>query len=209
MQPTGTLTNIAPGAGGIERHSRTLSSHQLLPGGRAAMLERCLQIAAQSDATADAHIVTVTLATHDVGHRVPTGYIDRHLILVVEAWAQDGSVIELQTGEVLPAAAGDLAALPGALFAKRLVAGDGTSPLPFWQADASLVDTRLLPDAKRVQTFAFAPAAVRFRVRLLYRRFWQQTRIDKHWPDDTLTVYDQSLTVRPAGASSSSATNLP
>ena len=40
MRPTGQLTNIAPGAGGIERDPQSLASHAFLPGGLASMLAR-------------------------------------------------------------------------------------------------------------------------------------------------------------------------
>ncbi|MBW3597056.1 MAG: cytochrome c family protein, partial [Planctomycetes bacterium] len=44
MTPTGRMTNIAPGAGGVERDSATLASHTFLPGGRESMLRRCLKV---------------------------------------------------------------------------------------------------------------------------------------------------------------------
>ena len=45
-----------------------------------------------------------TLTAHDVGHRVPTGWIDRHLVLVVEADRTTQALVKhaLETIETCP-----------------------------------------------------------------------------------------------------------
>ncbi len=192
MKPDGQLVNIAPDAGGITRDPLSLASHDLLPGGRAAMLRGCLEVTSQCHTQPDHVNLVVTLKTHHVGHRVPTGFIDRHLILVVEAQDETGQPLAARTGTPLPAAAGDLAGKDGVLLAKRLIGPGGESPVPFWQAGGELVDTRLEPDATQVFEFQFPANANTFRVRLLYRRFWQQVADQKDWPDSTIVVEDQS-----------------
>ena len=90
--------------------------------------------------------VTVRLWTEGAGHRVPTGFIDKHLILLVDGEDAAGKPVALQSGPRLPAVAGkELEGRPGKLYAKLLHDFDGHSPAPFWRADPEAVDTRLTP----------------------------------------------------------------
>jgi hypothetical protein len=43
----------------------------------------------------------------------------------------------------------------------------------------------------------FPAAAVRLRVRLLYRRFWQPVADAKGWPDNEIVLADRALNVAP------------
>src|SRR6185312_5640743 len=81
MKPTGKLHNFAPGAGGIDRDPMTLGNHSFWDGSQGAMLRRCLKL----DVTRDGPTLTVSLTAAGVGHRVPTGFVERQLLLVVEA----------------------------------------------------------------------------------------------------------------------------
>lgn len=201
MTPTGQMTNIAPNAGGIERDPKSLASHSLLPGGRLQMLQRCLKIdTSVARESRDLVHCRVGLVTHDVGHRVPTGFIDRHLLLVVEAFDAHGDSIRVAAGPRLPEAAGrTLAGLPGRLFGRLLVGENGESPAPFWRAANSLPDTRLHPQQPEVTEFQLPGTTAKIRVRLLYRRFWPQVTASKGWPDDTLVVVDSSVEVKSEG----------
>ena len=44
MTPTGKMTNIAPGQGGIERDPKTLASHVMFAGSQADMLKQSLKV---------------------------------------------------------------------------------------------------------------------------------------------------------------------
>ena len=44
MKPTGKMTNMAPGHGGVERDPMTLANHRFFDGSREDMLRRCLQL---------------------------------------------------------------------------------------------------------------------------------------------------------------------
>lgn len=195
MAPTGRMSNIAPGAGGIERDPATLASHTLLPGGRKAMLQKCLDLDVVLEMQPDAVACRVTLTAHDVGHRVPTGFIDRHLLLVVEPFDRTGRRLPLRAGSTLPREAGDqLSALPGRWFGRLLTDKSGRSPIPFWRPASSLKDTRLQPEQPVAATFSFPARTQEIRVRVLYRRFWKSVADEKRWPDDTITVYDERRT---------------
>lgn len=208
MRPSGSLTNVAPGAGGLERDPQTLASHEMLPGGRLGMLRQCLGLEARWGATdaaaasatpspafvnavaADVALVSVQIQAREVGHRVPTGFIDRHLLLVVEAFDAAQQPVAMIAGPQLPDAAGDLRGLPGQVYARRWVDPATGAPQPFWRPGGTLSDNRLEPQATRAETFAFPATAARVRVRLLFRGFWADTARDKGWPDDTLTVHE-------------------
>ncbi|MCA9149621.1 MAG: carboxypeptidase regulatory-like domain-containing protein [Planctomycetales bacterium] len=190
MRPTGQMTNIAPGHGGIDRDPSSLASHAMLPGGRLAMLRDCVEVTTDLAETDSRLQVTVRLRTHDVGHRVPTGFIDRHLILAVEAFDHDHQAVAPQAGTLLTDAAGELAGLAGMIFAKQLTDADGVTPAPFWRGGSTWTDSRLEPDGVTDFVCAFPSNANVIRVKLIYRPFWAETIRDKHWPDSSLIIHE-------------------
>ena len=192
MTPTGRLTNIAPGKGGIERNPATLASHGF-PGGEPEMLRRCIQADVKCRKEDSRLHVDVTVRAEQVGHRVPTGYIDRHLLFVVEAFDRSGASLPLLDGPVLATPAGDLARRPGWLYAKLLVGDNGTAPLPFWVAGSEIRDTRLSPGQPDRRSFVFPANAARVEVRLLYRRFWHSVAAARGWTDNDLVVINRRI----------------
>lgn len=190
MTPTGRLTNIAPGHGGVRRDPRTLASHRF-PGGQADMLRRCLQ--------ADVHCrderVDVTVRAEHVGHRVPTGFIDRHLLLVVEAFDRDGAPIALVSGPRLPSAAGKWSGQAGWLYGKLLHNDKGDAPLPFWLPGLAMSDTRLMPGEADQRSFVFASKPARIELQLWYRRFWQVVADTRGWRDNDVLVLKETVVV--------------
>jgi Cytochrome c554 and c-prime len=194
MAPTGRMTNIAPGNGGVERDSRTLGNHLFFDEDQEAMLRKCLQTSVESHRNAKGVRVTVRLWTEAAGHRVPTGFIDKHLILLVDGEDAAGKPVALQSGPKLPSAVGmELEGKPGKLYAKLLRDFDGHSPAPFWRADPEAVDTRLTPGRTDESEFDFAPAAAKIRVRILYRRFWEEVGRSKGWPDADITILHREI----------------
>jgi hypothetical protein len=198
MAPTGTLTNLAPGQGGIPRDPKTLGNHRFFVGSQADMLRRCLKVSVVLTPEDGGLRAVVAVRAEDVGHRVPTGFVDRNLLLVVDGIDGDGKPVTQYKGPSLPEVAGrELAGRPGRLYAKLLKDFDGHSPAPFWRADPKMIDTRLVPGRGDTATFTFPAKVQRVRVRLLYRRFWQQVAEAKGWPDNELTVADRTVDVAP------------
>ena len=170
MAPTGRLSNIAPGHGGIERDPKTLASHSL-PGATREMLKKCLQLTTRLLGGA----VQVTLTADEVGHAVPTGFIDRHLVLAVEGLDQMDKPVTLLEGPRLPAAAGKMfQGKPGVLYAKVLIGEDGRTPLPFWIPPIEVKDNRLHPSQPDQRRFLFSDILAKARIRLIYRRLWPE-----------------------------------
>jgi Cytochrome c554 and c-prime len=192
MAPTGTLTNMAPGKGGVQRDPQTLANHRFFAGSQADMLRQCLRVSVDL-VPADGEVrAQVAVHVDGAGHRVPTGFIDRHLVLVVDGLNGE-TVVPVIRGSLLPAVAGrELAGRPGKLYARILHDFDGKTPAPFWRADPAVQDTRLVPGRTDRLTFAFPAKTTRVRVRLLYRRFWPEVTEAKGWPDDTIVVLDRT-----------------
>jgi hypothetical protein len=198
MAPTGKLTNIAPGKGGIPRDPKTLANHLFFAGSRIDMLRRCLKVSASLADGGDGVRVEVAVRADQVGHRVPTGFVDRNLLLVVEGLDTDGRPVAARRGPLLAGAAGEgFAGQPGRLYAKLLKDDDGHSPAPFWRADPDARDSRLLPGQADRTVYVFPGQLDRVRIRLLYRRFWPQVAAAKHWPDNEIAVVDRLLTRLP------------
>ncbi len=193
MKPTGKMTNLAPGHGGIERDPRTLANHRFFDGSHEQMLRQCLQLSAEARREQEGVRLEVRLRVEGAGHRVPTGFIDRHLILTVDTEDERGSRLDA-TGPHLPDAAGvELKDRPGLLFAKLLTDRRGRGPLPFWDAAAEEHDNRLRPGQEERTTFRLPSSARRVTVRVIYRKFWQEVARTKGWPDDDLVVAERRL----------------
>ncbi len=199
MKPTGRTRNMAPGHGGIDRDPRTLRNHRFFDESQETMLRRAVQVSATFERNADSVRTRVRLWAEGVGHRLPTGFIDRHLVLVVEAEGADGRPLPARSGPKLPALAGpELTDKPGRLYARILRNFDGHSPTPFWlAAPDSPLDTRLAPRKVEETTFDFPPTLTSLRVRVLYRRFWPEVARAKHWPDLTLRIHEQTFPFSP------------
>lgn len=206
MKPTGKMDNIAPGRGGIARDPMTLASHSM-PGGAPEMLKSCLRL--QVTLENDRGLLTVHVETvaADVGHRVPTGFIDRHLLLLVEGLGPKNERVALRQGPKLGSEAGKgdadadaWAGLPGRFFGRLLEGDDGKSPIPFWRPVARESDTRLAPEEPVRDMWQFpADAAAAVRVRLVYRRFFKEVADAKSWPDNQIVVFDQRIAAPAAG----------
>jgi hypothetical protein len=193
MKPTGRMTNIAPGRGGIERDPATLGNHRFFDGSQADMLRRCIKVTADCRRRAGTTEATLTVSA-DAGHRVPTGFIDRHLLLVVEGVDSAGRPVTPESGPLLPGPAGrQLVGQPGKLYAKLLKDFDRRSPAPFWRADPQPEDNRLTPGQNDVVVFRYPEELARLRVRVLYRRFWQEVIDSKGWPDRDLLVFEKTF----------------
>lgn len=189
MAPTGTLDNVAPGKGGIRRNPQTLANHRFFAGSQEEMLRRCLKVDVQLTSSPEGVLAEVEVRADQVGHRVPTGFADRHLLLVVEGFDAAGQPVAARTGPVLPPSTGmRFAGRRGRLYAKQLSDFAGHQPVPFWRAGPEPEDSRLLPERSDRSCYGFPAALCRVEVRLVYRRFWDEVAIQKNWPNDEIVI---------------------
>lgn len=196
MKPTGRTANLAPGHGGILRDPRTLHNHRFFDDSQEAMLRRVVQTAMDFERGPDGVRARVRLWTEGVGHRLPTGFVDHHLVLVLEGIASSGRAVTALSGPILPAFAGEkVASRPGRLYARVLRDFENHAPVPFWQASPDpATDTRLLPGQIDETRFLFPVGLARVRLRVLYRRFWPEEARRKQWPEDEILVVDREFT---------------
>jgi hypothetical protein len=184
-----------------------LANHRFFDGSKLEMVKRCLKmtIALRSNSeevgrfSKPSHVwAEVEIRAVDVGHRVPTGFADRNLLLVIEAFDRDGRPIAPRTGPLLPLHVGkSMAGRPGRLYAKQLSAFDGRRPAPFWRAQPDPDDSRLTPGQADRISYCFPAGTTRVRVRLLYRRFWEEAAILKNWPDNETELVEQTFSIIP------------
>ncbi|MSQ97228.1 MAG: hypothetical protein EXR98_22115 [Gemmataceae bacterium] len=193
MPPTGKMTNIAPGKGGIERQPATLASHHM-PGANLDMHRQSLKLTVQIKRSPRGRHVDVEVLAERVGHRVPTGFPDRQLILVVTATDAKGARVNLLDGARLPKSVGKWSGFAGTLYAKQMTGEAGRTPIPFWLHVEKVVDSRLHPERPARSVFVFADAAQRVTVQLWYRRFWQEVADSRGWTDNDLLVHEKTLT---------------
>src|SRR5262249_32671407 len=104
-----------------------------------------------------------------VGHRVPTGFVDRNLVLVVEGF-REGQSLPVQEGPALPASAGkEFAGMAGGGFGTQHTDFDGGVPPPRSGGRAEATNTRRSPaGAERRQRHAALAGScrtLRFRFR--------------------------------------------
>jgi hypothetical protein len=196
MKPTGRTTNMAPGHGGIERDPRTLANHRFFDGSQEAMLRRAVKASVAFERRRDGVRAGVRLWTEGVGHRLPTGFVDRHMVLIVEGRDADGRTLTPHLGEKLPTAVGaELEGRPGRLYARVLQDFEEHRPVPFWLAAPDPPpDTRLAPGEVDESVFEFPASLTRLRLCVLYRRFWPEVVRTKHWPDREIVVLEQMFT---------------
>jgi hypothetical protein len=197
MAPTGTMSNIAPGMDGIERDPQMLGNHRFFDRSQAEMLRRCLHVSAEAATEADSVKVKIQIQADQVGHRVPTGFVDRNLLLIVEAFGVNESVMPPIDGPTLSSLAGPSSTgQAGKIYAKQLTDFDGKGPVPFWRARPEVEDNRLYPGRPDSLEWRFSTNTTRLRLRVIYRRFWPEAAKTKSWPMDDLTVLDQKIPIR-------------
>jgi hypothetical protein len=197
MKPSGRLANLAPGNGGVERDPTTLSNHQFFDVSAVEMLRRCLEIDLQPVRQQDGVHVRLAIRPRDVGHRVPTGFADRNIIVLLEAVDAEENVVAPLKGPLLEAIAGEtVSGKPGRLYAKILKDFEGKSPVPFWRASPEFTDTRLTPGETDVSEWIFPKSVETIRARVIHRRFWPEVAKTKGWVDNENLILNWSRPVR-------------
>jgi len=199
MAPEGSMTNMAPGHGGVQRDPRTLASHRF-PGSSPVFVRRHLEFELTAARAGDNTLAAeVRIRPQHTGHLTPTGHPSRHIILQLQGWDAAGNATSQLSGPRLPALAGDggangasdgiVAGQAGEIYGRTLVAATGR-PAAFWDDDARFTsDTRLQPDIKHRVQFSFAAATVRIEAQLIYRRFSAYVAQQKGWQDNSHVLF--------------------
>lgn len=199
MKPTGKIKNVAPADGGVERDPHTIGNHRFFAGSQAEMLRASVTATLTANRDLAGVRVRVQLAATGAGHRVPTGSIDRHVVLTIEA--RDGAqaaILPLEGMRLPDFARPGPGPLAGKLYAKVARDFEGKAPVPFWRAAPEFTDTRLEPDRPDATTWLFPSSTRHLRVRVIHRRFWPQVAAMKKFTDNEMVILEKDLIISDA-----------
>ena len=187
---------VSPDRGGMNR-AGDLHTH-LMPGASdEELLRNSASLTVTAAITDGQLVVDVTVFNDKTGHHLPTGAPMREVILVVEARDADGKMLALESGDVLPEWAGDIAGEPGRIF-EKLLQDDWTGEMPtgaYWRPVTIVSDTRipaLQTDISQYQFEMDTSETATVDVRLLFRRNFQELADQKGWEDSDILM-EQTL----------------
>lgn len=188
----------------LDRPPGDVRSHTLR-GTTAEFLENALTLTMTAERVEEAVEIEVSIENDKTGHHVPTGVTIRNMILLVEAWAEDGTPLEYTGTELIHGLGGCApesgpdnciadrndgyyGGLPGRLYGKINIAEDGSSPTFFTDAVSIVSDNRIpaLATDTTQHSFAIPQAAgdVKVSARVIYRRSWRALVDAKKWKYD-------------------------
>ena len=145
-------------------------------------------------------VVEVDIVNDNTGHHVPTGAPQRHLILVVTAIDEDGQILPLTEGPVLPEWTGNYAGQPGEAYAK-ILRDEWSGEVPsaaYWRDVTLVADNRIAAYETAETDYVFeAPAEgeVTVTAQLLFRRSFQKLAELKGWDDPDITMTSDEITL--------------
>jgi hypothetical protein len=200
-----TLTNVAPGKGGVERDPLTIHAHTFPGAASAELLRNAVTLTATARLQGDQVFVQVSIANDKTGHHVPTDSPLRQLILLVRAGDGQGQALPLLVGPTVPAwggegdpAQGYYAGLPGKGFAKVLeeVWTEISPTGAYWNPTRVLSDNRLVALAVDASAYTFATpdqGDVTVQVTLLFRRAFKELMDQKGWDVPDIVMAEKTL----------------
>jgi hypothetical protein len=144
--------------------------------------------------------VTVSLFNDNTGHKIPTDYPLRHMLLLVDVLDEDGNPLTLENGPTLPPWAGEgeadkgyYAGLPGkgyALILSELWTEISPSGA-YWNPTRVVEDTRLEPFEEDFSIYRFSVpegGTLKVYVKLLLRRAFIEIMDQKGWIDPDIVM---------------------
>lgn len=187
MPSDGVLTNVAPGAGGLERDPLTIHAHTFPGAASEALLQNTVLLTATTQLELNSLQVSLTLTNTEAGHHVPTDFPGRQMLLLVEAHDSQANHLPLLSGSTIPTWGGEQASLPGKVYAKILqdVVSNEYPVVSYWKQTRLLSDNRLAAFESDSSSYLFAlpPASqpVTVTVRLLFRRSFIEDMDARGW----------------------------
>lgn len=192
MPPNGDHFFADEPAGGLWHPAEQIPSHLDLGLRDADFMRSTMTMLVATEISGQRLEVSVELENQRGGHHVPTDHPGRNLLLVVEAFDENGQALPLLTGTQIAEWGGDLAGKPGIGFAKILRdLRSGEAPVvSYWRPSVIEQDNRIPARAQVSQTFGFqAPAqSAEVEVRLVFRRLFQPIAQRYGWPNEDLVL---------------------
>jgi len=191
---------VIPERGGLTRDYATLHDHTMPGAADEKLLQNSVTMKSSAQRTGDQLQVQVSITNDKTGHHIPTDAPIRSMILVVEAFDVSGNRLTLNQGPVNPAWAGNYAGQPGKTFAKVL-RDEWTGETPtaaYWRPISIVQDTRLAAMATDTTRYSFdlpAGKAAQVKVRLVFRRAFQELMKLKGWTDPDVLMEEETIKV--------------
>jgi len=203
MKSDGVVTNFAPGRGGMERAPDTIPTHSFPGVADETLLQNTAEMTVTVEREGDHLSVEANVTNTEGGHHIPTDSPLRQIFLIVTVTDEQGWLLPLQTGPVLPDWAGDLAGKPGVYFAKILeqlwteIAPTGA----YWTQTRLLEDTRLPARATNSSQYVFIvprDGEITVEAQLIFRRAYYELMQQKGWNIPDILMERTTLVVPPA-----------
>ena len=196
-----------PDQGGLERDPQTIFGHQMPGASDKKLLQNAVSLTAEAHQVGDQLIIDVIVVNDQTGHHVPTDSPLRHLILLVEATGENGDLLGLKDGPVIPdwGGIGDpedgyYAGLPGKAYAK-ILQETWTEIMPsgaYWNPTRIVSDNRLAAFESDTSSFVFAVDSSKgasIQVSLIFRRAFKEMIDQKSWDAPDILMEEVTLTV--------------
>jgi len=204
--PTGLIDHFALiDEGGLVRDPETIFSH-LMPGAAAEeLLKNAISMSIEARNDDGKTNLQVNITNDKTGHHVPTDSPLRHLILVIEARTEDGELLEMIEGPVIPewAGIGDpddgcYGGQPGKIYAKVLeeywteVSPSGN----YWNPTRIVSDNRIAAFETDKTNFQFVDpieGKLTINVKLVYRRAFIELMDQKSWDAPDIIMAEEVI----------------
>ena len=159
------------------------------------MLRRAVKASVRFERTSDSVRGTGSrLWAEGVGHRLPTGFVDRHLVLVVEGQTARGELSAACGTEIAGAGRQGIGRPARSIVCARAARFRGPkSGTVLAGCSRSTGGYPPCPGKIEETSFDFPTTLSRLRLRVLYRRFWPEVARSKHWPDDEMLILEQTF----------------
>jgi hypothetical protein len=204
-----TITNVAPGKGGVERDPIAIHAHTSPGAMSTELLQNALKMTASARWEEGRVAVEVSVTNDKTGHDVPTDSPLRHVILLVRARDESGNLLTQTSGPTVPewggvgdAGRGYYAGLPGKAYAKILeeLWTEVSPTAAYWNMTRVLSDNRLSAFETDTSAYAFAAPAegtAKVEVRLIFRRAFKSLMDQKGWNTPDILMASSTLVLEP------------
>jgi hypothetical protein len=189
---------VFPERGGLTRDYATLHDHTMPGVTDENLLQNSVTMTSVARREDDQVSVEISITNDKAGHDIPTDAPIRSMILVIEALDASGKPLALLQGPLNPSYSGNYGGLPGKTFAKVLK-DEWTGEFPtaaYWRPVSIVADTRLAALATDTSHYIFAAStdgAVTIKVRLIFRRAFQQLAEQKGWNDPDIVMEEATI----------------
>jgi len=199
MAPDGMVTNVAFGAGGVERDPQTIHAHTMGGAASAVLLQNTVAMTLTVRKVASRIEATVAIRNTGAGHHVPTDHPGRHMILTVAATDGQGQPLPQIGGPAVPGWGGDQAGRPGTAYAKVLrdVQSGAAPVVSYWKQARIVSDNRIPALATDHTAYAFAApvsGTVTVTAELRFRRLFQAEMEARGWAMPDIVMEQAEVT---------------